>query len=107
VWPNLSYYIGSRYLRSVEVLDEKGSNAFVFAATYEIDPRYTLIFSQQYDFDYGANMRSDISLIRQYHRLFYGVTFSADQSLDQQAIVFSIWPQGVPEIALGPRRYTK
>jgi len=107
VWPNLSYYIGSRYLRNVNVLNEEGSNAFVFAATYEIDPRYTVIFAQQYDFDYGANMRSDITLIRRYHRLFYGLTFSADESLDEQAIVFSIWPQGVPELAIGSRRYMK
>jgi hypothetical protein len=34
------------------------------------------------------------------------LTYSADDSLDDQAVVFSIWPQGVPELALGPRRYT-
>ncbi|MHC4844046.1 MAG: LPS-assembly protein LptD, partial [Planctomycetota bacterium] len=66
-WPNLTYYIGSRYLRRVQVLDEKGSNSFVSAATYILDPRYTLVFSQQYDFDYGANVRSDITVIRRYH----------------------------------------
>jgi hypothetical protein len=104
-WPNLSYYIGSRYLRRIEVLDEKGSNAFTFAATYVLDPRYTLVFSQQYDFDYGANIRSDITLIRRYHRIYCGLTYSADESLDRQAIVFSIWPQGLPELAIGPRRY--
>jgi len=107
VWPNLSYYIGSRYLRSVGVLEEKGSNAFVFSATYEIDPRYTIIFSQQYDFDYEASIRSDITLTRRYHRLFYGLTFSANEALDEQAIVFSIWPQGVPELGIGSRRYVK
>jgi hypothetical protein len=105
-WPNLSYYIGSRYLKRVQVLEEKGSNAITFAATYILDPRYTLVFSQQYDFDYGASLRSDISIIRRYHRLFYALTYSADDSLDDQAIVLSIWPQGVPEVALGPRRYT-
>ena len=104
-WPNLSYYVGSRYLRRVEIMDEKGSNVFTFAATYILDPRYTIIFSQQFDFDYGANVRSDITLIRRYHRMFCGLTFSADQSLDRQAIVLSIWPQGVPEMAIGPRRY--
>jgi hypothetical protein len=104
-WPNLSYYIGSRYLRGIEVLDEKGSNAFTFAATYVLDPRYTIVFSQQFDFDYGANIRSDITLIRRYHRIYCGVTYSADESLDEHAIVFSIWPQGVPEMAIGPRRY--
>ncbi len=104
-WPNLSYYIGSRYLRRVEVLDEKGSNAFTFAATYVLDPRYTIVFSQQFDFDYGANIRSDITLIRRYHRINFGITYSADESLDKQAIGFSIWPEGVPQLAIGPRRY--
>jgi hypothetical protein len=104
-WPNLSYYIGSRYLRRVEVLDEKGSNAFTFAATYILDPRYTLVFSQQYDFDYNANVRSDITLVRKYHRIHCAITYSADESMDRQAIVFSIWPQGVPEMAIGKRSY--
>jgi len=104
-WPNLAFYIGSRYLRRVEVLGEKGSNAFTFAATYVLDPRYTLVFSQQFDFDYGENIRSDITLIRRYHRVYCGLTYSADESLDRQAIVFSIWPQGVPELAIGQRRY--
>jgi hypothetical protein len=104
-WPNLSYYIGSRYLRRVEVLNEKGSNAFTFAVTYALDPRYTLVFAQQYDFDYGANIRSDITIIRRYHRVYWGLTYSTNESMDRQAIIFSIWPQGVPEMAIGPRRY--
>jgi len=105
-WPNLTYYIGSRYLKRLDVLEENGSNILTFAATYKLDPRYTLVFSQQYDFDYEASLRSDISIIRRYHRLFCALTYSADETLDDQAIVFSIWPQGVPELAVGPRRYT-
>ncbi len=109
VWPNLSYYVGSRYLRRVEIDvagdEERGSNAFTFAATYVLDPRYTVVFSQQFDFDYGANVRSDVTVIRRYHRIYCSLTYSADESLDRQSVVFSIWPQGVPEMALGPRRY--
>lgn len=104
-WPNLSYYIGSRYLRRVNVLDEVGSNALTLAITYVLDPRYTVIFSQECDLDYGVNVRSDITLLRRYHRMYYGITFSADEALDEQAVVFSIWPQGVPEMAIGGRRY--
>jgi hypothetical protein len=104
-WPDLTYYIGSRYLRDVTVLDEHGSNTLVFAASYNLDPRYTLVFSQQFDFDYGANVESDITLIRRYHRVFWSLTFGADASLDRQAVVFSIWPEGVPELAVGSRRY--
>jgi len=106
-WPNLQIYLGSRYLRRVQILGENGSNAFTFAATYVLDPRYTLIFSQQYDFDYGDNVRNDITLIRRYHRMYCGFTYSADESLSEHAIVFSIWPQGVPEMAMGPRRFMR
>ncbi|MBA7621641.1 LPS-assembly protein LptD [subsurface metagenome] len=112
-WPNLSYYIGSRYLRRLEILDpeglslQKGSNAFTFALTYVLDPRYTVVFSQQYDFDYGANVQREIALIRRYHRVYCGLTYSADDSMDRHSIVFSIWPQGIPELAIGQRRYMR
>jgi hypothetical protein len=106
-WPDLSYYVGSRYLRRVDNgLGERGSNAFTFAATYVLDPRYTAVFSQQYDFDYGASIRSDITLIRTYHRMNLAVTLTADESLDERSIVLSLWPEGVPELAFGLRRYT-
>ncbi len=104
-WPNLSYYIGNRYLRRVNVLDEDGSSAFTFAVTYVLDPRYTIVFAQELDLDYGENVRSDITLLRRYHRMYFSLTFSADEALDNQAIVFSIWPQGVPEMGIGRRRY--
>jgi len=105
VWPNLTYYVGSRYLRRTEILDEKGTNAFTFAATYVLDPRYTLVFAQQFDFDYGSNIRSDLTLIRNYHRVSCAFTISLDDSLDRQSVMFSIWPQGIKELAIGDRRY--
>jgi hypothetical protein len=105
VYPHLSYYLGSRYLRNTQVLDEHGTNAVTAAITYIIDPRYTITFAQQYDFDYEASLRSELTLLRQYHRIYYGLSFSADESLDRQTIMFSIWPQGVPELAVGSRRY--
>lgn len=105
VWPDLSYYIGSRYLKRIEVPDERALRALTFALTYELDPRYTMVFSQQYDFESGANIRSDLTLIRRYHRVYFGVTFSADESLDQHSVIFSLWPEGVPELAIGLRRY--
>ncbi|MBN2271800.1 MAG: LPS-assembly protein LptD [Sedimentisphaerales bacterium] len=112
-WPDLSYYVGSRYLKRITIMDpsppytklQEGSNAFVFAITYVLDPRYTVVFSQQIDFDYGATVGSEISLIRHYHRMYWGLTFRADESLDERGIVFSIWPQGVSDLGIGPRRY--
>lgn len=105
-WPDLSLYLGSRYLRDVRNgLGEKGSNAVTFAAAYKLDPRYALIFSQQYDMDYGDSIRSDVTLLRKYHRLNYGFTFSVDESIGDTSIAFSLWPEGVEELALGLGRY--
>ena len=114
-WPDLSYYVGSRYLRRVTIMDpsppytklQEGSNAFVFAITYVLDPRYTVVFSQQIDFDYGATIGSEITLLRQYHRMYWGLTYSVDESLDEQTIMFSIWPQGVSDLGIGGGRYRR
>ena len=104
-WPNLQYYVGSRYLRRLDNgYGEEGSNAFTLAATYVLDPRYTLVVSQQFDFDYGAAVRSDITLVRRYHRLFWGLTYSADESLDRQSIGLSLWPEGLG-LGFGNRTY--
>jgi hypothetical protein len=105
-WPNLQFYVGSRYLRRFDNgYGEKGTNAVTFAATYMLDPRYTVVFSQQRDFDYGATVRSDITLIRRYHRLYWGLTYSVDESRDRQSISLSLWPQGVSGLAIGERKY--
>ena len=105
-WPNLSYYLGSRYLRRIENnYGEKGSNAVTFALTYLLDPRYSVVYSGQFDFDYGATVRNDITIIRRYHRLYWAITYSQDASLDRQSVVFSLWPQGVPDLAIGSSRY--
>ena len=114
-WPDLSYYVGSRYLRRITIMDpspphtklQEGSNAFVFAITYVLDPRYTVVFSQQIDFDYGTTIGSEITLLRQYHRMYWGLTYSVDESLDEQTIMFSIWPQGVSDLGIGGSRYRR
>jgi DNA gyrase subunit A len=42
--------VGTRYLRSVENgLGQRGSNALTFAATYVLDPRYTVVAAEQLD----------------------------------------------------------
>lgn len=111
VYPNLSYYVGSRYLRPVLVsvptdnISEKGSHSFVTALTYVLNPRYTATFSQEYNFDYGQNVRTDLTILRHYHRMYYGLTMSVDESRDRNSIVLNIWPEGVKELALGSRKY--
>ena len=113
VYPDVSFYLGSRYLRPIHVrviddgtvvAEEKGSNSVVAAITYALGSRYTVTFSQEYNFDYGKSVRSEMTITRRYHRMYYGLTFATDESLKRQSIMFSIWPEGVKELGLGRRR---
>jgi len=112
VYPDLSYYLGSRYLRPVIIdvpedgIYEEGSQSVIGAVTYQLSPRYWVTYSQEYNFDFGKNVRNDFAIIRQYHRLFYSLEMSLDQSRDSSSVMFSVWPEGVKEIAFGSRRYT-
>ena len=109
VYPDVSLYLGSRYLRPIIVsapgVFEQGSNSVVAAITYALSSRYTATFSQEYNFDYGKSVRSEVTIMRRYHRMYYGLTFATDESLKRQSVMFSVWPQGVKELALGRRRY--
>ena len=116
VYPDISYYVGTRYLRPVIIpvdknndgtaeYEEEGSNSFVTALTYRLSPRYIATFSQEYNFDFGESIRTDLAVVRQYHRMFYAVSVSFDDSLDRSAIMFSIWPQGIKDLAVGSQRH--
>jgi hypothetical protein len=106
LWPDLSYYVGLRYLRRFYFGDEeRSSNTLTFAVTYILDPRYTLVFSDQYDYGVGQNIATEVTLIRKYHRMNLALTFSLDGPMDEKRIVLGLWPEGIPELALGLRRY--
>ena len=111
VYPDISYYIGSRYFRPVTISDpangvfEQGSNTVIGSITYALNNRYTLIVSEEYNFDYAKNVRNEFALLRRYHRMFCGLTVSIDESSDENSIMFSIWPQGVKDLTFGDRRY--
>jgi hypothetical protein len=111
VYPDISYYIGSRYFRPVTIdvpsadVFEEGSNSVIGSITYALNNRYTFIVSEEYNFDYGNNVRTEFALLRRYHRLYAGLTLSIDESREENSIMFSIWPQGIKDLTFGDRRY--
>lgn len=109
VYPNLTFYAGNRYLRPLVVANgsafEEGTNSLVTAISYALNPRYTINYSQEYNFDFGKNVQTRITVLRKYHRMFYAVTFLDDESRDEQALMFSVWPEGVRELGFGDRKY--
>jgi hypothetical protein len=107
-WPNLQFYLGSRYLKNIDNnFGQQGSNALTFAVTYVLDPRYTVVYSQQYDSDYGKSIRNDLTLIRRYHRVYWGLTYSVDSTLDRYSVGFSLWPQGVQGLGFGDTKFAR
>ena len=109
VYPDINFYIGSRYLRPSIVTSggvyEEGSQIIIGSMAYKVNERYTMMFSQQYNADYGKNVKSELAILRRYHRLYYSLSFATDESLDRDSIMFSIWPQGVKELSFGKRKY--
>jgi hypothetical protein len=105
-WPDLSYYVGTRYLRRYFVgTEERTSNALTVVITYILDPRYTLMLSNQFDYGLGANIATDVTLIRKYHRLNLALTFGVDETTGDARVMVSLWPEGIFELAPDLRRY--
>lgn len=106
IWPDLSIYVGTRYLKNIENNDgKKGSNTVTFAMTYRLTPRYTISLAHQYDFRIRKSIATEVSIIRRYHRLYYGLTYSIDETLDRRAVILNIWPEGIGELAFGSRSF--
>ena len=111
VYPDISYYIGSRYLKPSIVnipsdgVYEEGSQAVIGSIAYALNDRYTVSFSQEYNVDYAKNVKSELAILRRYHRLYYSLSFATDESLDRDSVMFSVWAQGVKELSFGKRKY--
>jgi hypothetical protein len=112
IWPDMSVYVGTRYLKNLILDDtlyntfyEHGTNTIRMAMSCRFSPRYSMSLSQEYDWDFGQSVRSEVVLIRRYNRLLYSIGYSIDESIDSSAFTLSIWPQGVKELALGTRNY--
>jgi hypothetical protein len=47
-----------------------------------------------------------VALIRRFPRWFGAVSFALDEAEDDFGVSLSVWPEGLPEAALGSRRFT-
>lgn len=99
--PRFSYFIGWRYVREIE------SSLLGFGANYEIDKKHTVAFRNYFDLERGENAEFAITYIRKWPRWYTGISFELDDTQDTVGISLSIWPEGAPEFAVGPRRYTQ
>jgi hypothetical protein len=98
--PRLSYLIGYRFI------DQSESNLLGFDLNYRLTEKHSLAFRESFDLDRGETLDFTVALIRKHPRWFSAVSFNLDESEDDFGVSLSIWPEGLPQAALGSRRFT-
>ena len=98
--PRLSYLIGYRFI------DESESNLLGFDLNYKLTEKHSLAFRESFDLDRGETLDFTVALIRKHPRWFSAISFNLDESEDDFGVSLSIWPEGLPQAALGSRRFT-
>jgi hypothetical protein len=94
--PRLRYYLGWGYVKDLD------ASVGTFAATYKINAKYDVTFTEAYDFDYSGkrNLITSVSIVRHFPRWHFGFNIGWDARYDDVIISVSAWPHGVPEVKL-------
>ncbi len=98
--PRLRYYLGVRHITDLN------STVGTFGVNYKINEKYSLSFWEQYDLDYegGQNTGTSMTLIRKFPRWYGAFTFTYDAANDGLTMMFTFWPEGIPEVRVGGAR---
>lgn len=86
--PVQSWYVGNRYIADLK------SNIVSVSGNYLISPKYSVGFSQSFDFGLGKDVSSSISVARTFDRFVMSFNFSHDQISNQTGFSFSVAPMG-------------
>jgi hypothetical protein len=98
--PRLSYFWGYRYINETE------SNLLGFGANYQLTKKHSIAFREYFDLERGETEEFDIAYIRKFPRWYVAITFELDEIEDDIGVSISAWPEGIPEAAVGSRRFT-
>ncbi|MBN1492065.1 MAG: hypothetical protein JXA69_19280 [Phycisphaerae bacterium] len=98
--PRYGYFIGYRRIH------ETNSNLLGFGANYQINSKHSIAFREYFDLDRGKTETFDITIIRRFPRWYAALTIDASEVEDTLSVSLSVWPEGLPEAAIGSRRYT-
>lgn len=98
--PRLSYLVGYRYI------NETDSNLLAFDMNYRMTEKHMLALREAFDLDEGRTLDFTVGLIRRFPRWYGAISFALDNAEDDFGVSLSIWPEGLPQAALGSRRFT-
>ena len=92
--PNLSYFLGNRYIRAVD------SDLWTAAISYKLTRKYTIAASESYDFALNHNVMTDFTLVREIPRFYVGITLAYNADTASTAAMVSLWPAGFPQAGI-------
>jgi hypothetical protein len=98
--PRMSYLVGYRYIGETE------SNLLGVDLNYRMTEKDILAIREAFDLDRGQTLDFTIALIRRFPRWYSALSFAVDEAEDDIGISFTLWPEGLPQAALGSRRFT-
>ena len=67
--------------------------------------KYTVALAHQFDIEQGNTANTQAVLIRKSPRWYSAISVDFDANRDDFSISFSLWPEGLDQVALGSRRY--
>jgi lipopolysaccharide assembly outer membrane protein LptD (OstA) len=83
------------YLTSVRYIKELNSSIGTVAATYEMTPKYSIGFSESFDFSQGLGVYSSFSIQRKFDRFFAIFTVFNNSADASNGVGFAIYPEGL------------
>lgn len=98
--PRLSYLLGYRFI------NKSNSNLLGFDLNYRLTEKHSVAVRESFDLARGRTVDFTIALIRKFPRWFGAMSFALDEAEDDFGVSFSVWPEGLPQAALGSRRFT-
>lgn len=98
--PRFSYLVGYRYIGDTE------SNLLGLDLNYRLTEKHTLAVREQFDLDRGRTLDFTVAFIRRFPRWFTALSFELDNAEDDFGVSLSAWPEGLPQAAIGSKRFT-
>jgi hypothetical protein len=85
-YDRLAYYLGLRYINPLQ------SDLATFAIQYELSAKYTLEFSQSYDFGLSKDTSSELAIRRKFEVLTAEIAIFHDSTTGDSGVRFNIYP---------------
>lgn len=99
--PRLNFFVGNRYIGLTK------SNLLAFGANYQLNKKYTLGLTEEFDLERGENADLGIMLIRRMNRWNLAISADFDNTQDIDSFGIAVWPEGIPEWTIGSRKFTR